>query len=272
MGARIATRLVREGFNPTVYDVADVAVRMFTNDVGGMMSGSPKMLGQCCDIVMTVLSSAADLRDVLFGWQGLASGLRHGSILIDMSSADPRDSIELAKRLAERGIEMIDAPAIGSPADARAGKLSLIVGGDPTAVQRCQAGAAIGDFLRGAGILAATEALRIGQSAGLRPEQLIEIATTLGGAGPLVAEMLRSQVLSRKFDSGLALGHVLKGIEVTDGAARSAGIYAPLVAACRLAWTEAQASIGSGADQTELLRWLEVAVGPQAPHEAPQEA
>ena len=46
MGARIATRLVWQGFNPQVYDVVDVAVRMFTNDVGGMMSGSPKMMAQ----------------------------------------------------------------------------------------------------------------------------------------------------------------------------------------------------------------------------------
>jgi 3-hydroxyisobutyrate dehydrogenase len=184
---------------------------------------------------------------------------------------------------------MIDAPAIGSPADARAGKLSLILGGDPLVVERCQAvlaaiatrtvhagpvgagqaGAAIGDFLRGAGIMAATEALRIGDSAGLHPDSLIEIATTLGGVGPLVAGLLRSQVLPRKFDSGLALGHVLKGIEVTDGVAQAAKVYAPLLAACRTAWTEAKAAIGSGADQTELLRWLEITVVPE-PEPTPQ--
>ena len=50
MGARIATRLVWQGFNPQVYDVVDIAVRMFTNDVGGMMSGSPKMMAQSCDV------------------------------------------------------------------------------------------------------------------------------------------------------------------------------------------------------------------------------
>ena len=50
MGARIATRLVWERFNPQVYDVVDVAVRMFTNDVGGIMSGSPKMMAQSSDI------------------------------------------------------------------------------------------------------------------------------------------------------------------------------------------------------------------------------
>ena len=78
MGARIATRLVWEGFNPQVYDVVDIAVRMFTNDVGGMMSGSPKMMAQSCDVIITVLPSADALRDVLYGWEGLAGGFDAG--------------------------------------------------------------------------------------------------------------------------------------------------------------------------------------------------
>lgn len=283
MGARIATRLVREGFNPTVYDVADVAVRMFTNDVGGMMSGSPKMLAQCSDIVITVLASEADLREALFGWEGLASGLRRGGVLVDMSSADPLATIALAQTLAERGIDMIDAPALGTPDDARAGKLTLIAGGDKAVVERCQplfailatqfvhagpvgsgrAGAALGDYLRGAGLLAAAEALRIGQRLGLDPAALVGIGESLGGVGPWLAAALKTQVLTRKFDSGLALGHVLKGMEVSEAVANGTGVHAPLLAACRGVWAEAQAQIGSGADQTELSRWLETVVVPE---------
>jgi 3-hydroxyisobutyrate dehydrogenase len=283
MGNRIGTRLVREGFNPTVYDVVDVAVRLFTNDIGGMMSGSPKMVGQCSDVVITALSSAADLREVLFGWQGLSTGLRKGGVLIDMSSQDPQTTIDLAQKLAERGIDMIDAPALGTPADARDGKLTLILGGDAAVVERCQpilsllaakivhagpigsgqAGAAIGDFLRGAGLLAATEALRIGQRYGLDPEAVVGIGETLGGLGPWMASTLKTQVLSRKFNHGLTLGYVLKGLEVTETVARDAGVYAPLLAATRSAWADARDAIGSGSDQTELLRWLESTPDPQ---------
>jgi 3-hydroxyisobutyrate dehydrogenase len=283
MGNRIATRLVREGFNPTVYDVVDVAVRLFTNDIGGMMSGSPKMVGQCSDVVITALSSAADLREVLFGWQGLSTGLRKGGVLIDMSSQDPQTSIDLAQKLTEHGIEMIDAPPLGTPTDARDGKLTLIVGGDAAVVERCQpilsilaakmvhagpvgsgqAGAAIGDFLRGAGLLAAAEALHIGQRFGLDPAAVIGIGETLGGLGPWMASTLRAQVVSRKFNHGLSLGYVLKGMEVTDSVARAAGAYAPLLAASLAAWTDARDAIGSGSDQTELLRWLESKPEPQ---------
>ena len=138
MGARIATRLVWEGFNPQVYDVVDVAVRMFTNDVGGMMSGSPKMMAQSCDVIITVLPSADALRDVLYGWEGLANGFAAGGVVIDMGSSDPLATVDLAKRLAERGIDLVDAPALGSPADARAGKLTLVIGGDDAVVERCR--------------------------------------------------------------------------------------------------------------------------------------
>ena len=277
MGARIATRLVWEKFNPQVYDMVDIAVRMFTNDVGGMMSGSPKMMAQTCDVIITVLPSADALRDVLYGWEGLAGGFKPGGVVIDMGTSDPLATVALAKQLAERGIDLIDAPALGTPSDARAGKLTLVIGGNEAVVGRCrpifdvlatrtlhagpvgagQAGAALGDFLRGAEILAASEALRIGQRFGLDAKSVIDIGETLSGLGPAMGALLREQVLTRRFDTGLALGHVLKGLEVTAGVAQSTGVHAPLLAACRAAWAAAEAGIGSGADQSELIRWLE---------------
>ena len=284
MGARIATRLVWEKFNPQVYDMVDIAVRMFTNDVGGMMSGSPKMMAQTCDIIITVLPSADALRDVLYGWEGLAGGFKPGGVVIDMGTSDPFATVDLAKQLADRSIDLIDAPALGTPADARSGKLTFDIGGDDAAVERCrpifdvlatrtlhagpvgsgQAGAALGDFLRGAEILAASEALRIGQRFGLDATSVIDIGETLGGLGPAMGALLREQVLTRRFDTGLALGHVLKGLEVTASVAQSTGVHAPLLAACRAAWAAAEAGIGSGSDQSELIRWLE-SVAVQAP-------
>ena len=194
-----------------------------------------------------------------------------------MGASDPLSVVELAKQLGERGIDLIDAPALGTPADARAGELTLVIGGDEAVVERFrpifavlasrtlyagpvgsgQAGAALGDFLRGAEILAASEALRIGQRFGLDMKSVIEIGETLSGVGPAMGALLREHVLTRKFDTGLALGHVLKGLEITESVARSTCVHAPLLAACRAAWAAAEAGIGSGADQSELIRWLE---------------
>ena len=284
MGARIATRLVWEGFNPQVYDVVDVAVRMFTNDVGGMMSGSPKMMAQSCDVIITVLPSADALRDVLYGWEGLAGGFASGGTVIDMGASDPTAIADLAKRLAdEGGIDLIDAPALGTPAEARAGKLTLIIGGDPMAVERCRpifaalaeqtfyaglpgsghAGAVLGDFLRGAQILAASEALAIGQRFGMNTQSVVEIGEMLSGVGPAFSAILREQVLTQRFGTGLALGHVLRGIEVTTSLAQTTGVHAPLAAACCVAWAAAEAHLGSGADQSEVIWWLDSVVVPE---------
>jgi 3-hydroxyisobutyrate dehydrogenase len=279
MGARIATRLVWERFNPQVYDVVDVSVRMFTNDVGGMMSGSPKMMAQTCDVIITVLPSADALRDVLYGWEGLAGGFEGGGTIIDMGGSDPLTIAACGRQLAERGIDLIDAPALGTPAEARAGKLTLVIGGDVSAVSRCQtifaalatrtfhvgpvgsgqAAAVLSDFLRAVQIQAASEALCVAQRFGLDLKSLMDVGQALGGIGPTTAGLLREQVLTRSFNTGLALGHVLKGTATAAAVAQSVGALTPLLTACRDTWVAAETRIGSGADQSEIIRWLEAA-------------
>jgi 3-hydroxyisobutyrate dehydrogenase-like beta-hydroxyacid dehydrogenase len=179
LGSRIATRLLRTGFSLEVYDIADVAVRMFNMDVGGIVTGSPKMMAQSCDVIITVLPSAAEVREVAFGWEGLGRGFTKGGVLIDMGCSDPMATNKLAEELACSGI--------------------------------------------------------------------------LGG-------ILRRQVLTRQFDTGLALGHLLKSLETASSVALTCGVQAPLLAACRDTWAAAETRLGSGADQSALIRWLETLV------------
>lgn len=284
MGSRIATRLLRTGFYVEIYDIADVSLRMFNMDVGGTITGSPKMMAQVCSTVITVLPSAAEVREVAFGWEGLARGFAKGGVLIDMGCSDPMATRSLAEELAGRGIDLVDAPALGTPEDAKAGKLSFVIGGPEPAVDRCrpifaalgqtilragpsssgQAAVALADSLRGVEMLAATEALRIGQRFGLDGGMLLDIGEGLSAVGPLVGGILRRQVLTRQFDSGLAVGHLLKSLETASGVAHACAVQAPLLAACRDAWAAAETRLGSGADQSALLRWLET-LAPGAP-------
>jgi len=281
-GSRIATRLLRTGFSLDIYDIADVALRMFNMDVGGIITGSPKMMAQACDVIITVLPSAAEVREVAFGWEGLARGFTKGAVLIDMGCTDPVATNKLAEELAARGIDMVDAPALGTAEDAKTGKLTLVIGGPEAAVERCrsifealgerilragvagsgQAAAALADFLRGVEMLAATEALRIGQRFGLEAGMLLDIGEGLGAVGPLVGGILRRHVFTRQFDSGLALGHLLKSLDTASSVAQALGAQAPLLAACRDTWMAAETRLGSGADQSALIRWLETLVAP----------
>src|SRR5215475_12789570 len=87
-GSRIALRLLWNGWHALqLYDVNDVSTRQFTNDYGGLTTGSPKMMAQSCDAVIAVLPTAAELREVCFGWEGLAQGFAAGGILIEIGRA-----------------------------------------------------------------------------------------------------------------------------------------------------------------------------------------
>jgi 3-hydroxyisobutyrate dehydrogenase len=278
-GSRVALRLLWSGHHTLeIYDIADVATRLFTNDYGGMAIGSPKMMAQTCDVVITVLPSAAELREVTFGWEGIAAGFADGGIVIDLGTTDPVATAEIAKELAARRIDLVAAPAFGTSAQAKEGKLTLVVGGPEAAVARCrvvlgtlagkvlyagaaeaaQAAGAIADFLRGAQLLAASEAIRLGQRYGFEPAAVLSLGQELGGD---VRDTLQREVVTRNFKSGLGLGIVRRNIALAARLAAATDTRSPLIEATLEAWTAAERTLGYGADHTSVIKWLEALPG-----------
>src|ERR1700676_3657922 len=104
-GSRVALRLLWNGYHTLqLYDVNDISTRQFTNDYGGMVTGSPKMMAQTCGAVITVLPTAAELREVCFGWECLAKGFGDGGIVINLGIADPLEIVAIEKELARRPV------------------------------------------------------------------------------------------------------------------------------------------------------------------------
>src|SRR5438132_330569 len=102
-GSRVALRLLWNGFHTLqLYDVNDISTRQFTNDYGGMLTGSPKMMAQTCDVVITVLPSAAELREVCFGWENLAKGFSAGGIVINLGIVDALEIVAIARDVIRR--------------------------------------------------------------------------------------------------------------------------------------------------------------------------
>ncbi len=273
-GSRVALRLLWSGYHTLqIYDIADVATRLFTNDYGGMAIGSPKMMAQTCDVIITALPSAAELREVCFGWEGAIEGFASGGILIDLGTTDPMETMKFAERFAARGVDFIAAPAFGTPAQAKEGKLTLVVGGPQAAIARCQpllqllaerivpvgaapaaqAAGAISDFLRAAALLAASEAIRLGQRFGFEPGAVLDLADQIGGD----AEPHLQQVVSRTFNSGLQLGILRRNLALGAELAAATDTRSPLMEATLAAWTAAEKKIGYGADYTAIITWLE---------------
>src|SRR5260370_16217346 len=130
VGSRVALRLLWSGYHTLqIYDVADVATRMLTNDYGGLAAGSPKMMAQTCDLVIAALPSAAELREVCFGWEGLAQGFSAGGTLIDLGNTDPVETVNIANELAAGGVDLVAAPAVWAAAPGQGGGPPLPVGG-----------------------------------------------------------------------------------------------------------------------------------------------
>jgi 3-hydroxyisobutyrate dehydrogenase len=276
-GSRVALRLLWNGYHTLqLYDVSDVSTRQFTNDYGGMITGSPKMMAQACDAVITVLPSAAELREVCFGWESLAKGFaERGGIVIDIGVTDPLETVIIARELAGRGIDFIDAPAFGTPAEAKEGRLTLIVGGEERAVERCrgvfdllarrvlragaagsaQATSAIADYLRAAELMALSEAIRLGERLGFEPAALLRMTDEVGEAD--LRSLALQEIVSRRFRSGTSLGMIRHNVELASKLAAALQIGAPMLEATCAAWGEAEAALGSGADHTAVIKWLE---------------
>ncbi|MBC7791172.1 MAG: NAD(P)-dependent oxidoreductase, partial [Anaerolineae bacterium] len=97
---------------------------------------SPQDCARDADVVITCLSTSADVESLLGGEQGLLRGLKSGSVLVDCTSGDPATSRRIAARLAEQGVEFLDAPVSGGVTGAREGKLTVMYGGDVRVLDR----------------------------------------------------------------------------------------------------------------------------------------
>jgi 3-hydroxyisobutyrate dehydrogenase len=124
MGAALARRLLRKD----KMRVHDLRPQMMARLAGGIASQSPKALAAESDLVMTCLPTSKEVQQVIFGSDGLAAGLKKGSIIADMTTGDPNATREMAKELAKSGITLIDAPVSGGPHGADAGTIAIMIG------------------------------------------------------------------------------------------------------------------------------------------------
>src|SRR5579871_2073076 len=125
MGGALVRRLLPH-VKLRVHDLNPEAVARFAA-VGALPAQDLPSLAHECDIVMTCLPTSKEVRDVVFGEHGLARHLKRGSLVVDMTTANPNDTKEIAARLKEQGIDLIDAPVSGGPHGADAGTIAILV-------------------------------------------------------------------------------------------------------------------------------------------------
>ena len=137
MGAPMARHLIETGNDVTVHNRTRER-ELPLAELGAERAGSPAAAAQGAEAVLTCVSDTPDLESVLFGPEGVASGLASGGIVVDCSTVSPSATAEFAEDLRTRGIGLVDAPVSGGSEGAEQGTLTIFVGGEPGDVDRAR--------------------------------------------------------------------------------------------------------------------------------------
>jgi len=249
MGKPMAKNLLKAGHHLVVFDANGAPMKELAA-AGAETAASPKDVAERCDIVVTMLPNSPHVRAVLLGPQGVIEGAGPGKTVIDMSSIAPLASREIASLLAEKGVEMLDAPVSGGEPKAIDGTLSVMVGGKKDVFERCyplmkaMAGSVVRVGDTGAGnvaklanqivvalnIAAMSEALVFAAKAGVQPD-LVYQAIRGGLAGSTVLDAKAPLVMDRKFSPGFRVNLHIKDLGNVLETSREIGVPLPLTAA-----------------------------------------
>ena len=204
MGSPMALNIVRAGNPLTVYNRTKEKTTPLA-EAGATVADSPAAVAEVSDVIITMLSDSRALQEVVSGPDGLLNSMQPGSVLIDMTTSDPKISRQVAKAVQEQGSHMLDAPVSGSTALAEQGTLSIMVGGDEAIHERVR------DILLtmgsrtthvGSNGAAATVKLAVNIVIGVTMQVLAEsvvLAEQAGVPREMAVEVLSNSVISSPF-------------------------------------------------------------------------
>ena len=248
MGKPMSKNLLKAGYDLTVCDINAATVAEVVA-LGAKSAATPKDVAAQTDIIITMLPNSPQVKTVALGAGGIIEGARSGTIVVDMSSIAPQAAQEVARALAEKDVQMIDAPVSGGEPKAIDATLSIMVGGDPAVFEEClpilkcmgASAVRVGDV--GAGnvtklanqvivalnIAALSEAMTLAAKAGVDPE-LVFNAIKGGLAGSTVMNAKAPLILERKFAPGFRIGLHIKDLDNALETAHEVGVPLPLTA------------------------------------------
>lgn len=126
MGAPMAGNLIKNGFELIVNDQSEKAMEKLTSL--GARIGEYDAIGRC-GIIFMILPSGKVTKSVLFE-NGLAEKTKKGGLICDFTSQSPDEAVFTHSKLAEMGIDYVDAPVSGGEIKAISGELSIMAGGE----------------------------------------------------------------------------------------------------------------------------------------------
>lgn len=242
MGLGIATNLLKHGHALCVMEHPGNQPLDALKAAGAVGAGSAAEVAAQADIVITVLTGAPEVENVLLGTGGVLERLRPGSVVVDCSTSLPSTTAKVAAAVAAAGSGFLDAPMTRTPKEAAEGRLNLLVGGDADVLERCRAVLAcfaenilhagpvgaghsmklLHNFVSLGSVALVCEAAACASTLGIRPEVFVDILAKGGGRG-VALERVAPYLLHRE-TAQLRF--------TTANAAKDAGYYRTMAAQC----------------------------------------
>ncbi|MBZ4646221.1 MAG: hypothetical protein PWR27_1235 [Petroclostridium sp.] len=246
MGKPMAKNLLKAGYSLRVYDINMEAVKEVAA-AGAEQGESAKDVAEKSEIIITMLPNSPHVKQVVLGENGVLEGAKPGTILVDMSSIAPLVSQEIAAKVAQKGVIMLDAPVSGGEPKAIDGTLSIMVGGPEDAFEQVKdillvmgaSAVRVGDVGSGnttklanqiivaLNIAAMSEAMVLATKAGVDPEKVYQ-AIRGGLAGSTVLDAKVPLVLQRNFNPGFRIELHIKDLMNALDTAHEVGVPLPL--------------------------------------------
>ncbi len=135
MGGTIAKRLLDSGHTVTGYNRTREKAQWLL-DAGMEWGETPRQVAEAADITFSMVSNSSALQEIVNGDNGILAALKPGKLYVDISTASPTVSREIAAQVAATGAQMLDAPISGNLVTLADGSSSFMVGGDPAAFEQ----------------------------------------------------------------------------------------------------------------------------------------
>ncbi len=278
MGGAMVERLCEAGWSVSVCDI-DPVRQAQASAAGAAVEQSPLKVAASLgttDALIVVVVDAAQVREVLWGAGGAAAGLRSGQAVMLCPTIAPEDVESIATRLADQGVDCIDAPMSGGPLRARDGRMSLMVAAPAAVLARQSALLAalsdhvmriserVGDgartklvnnLLAGINLVGAAEAMAMAERMGLDLSTTLDVIERSSGQSWIGSDRMRRAVAG-DFEPRAHVTLLEKDTRLAVAAARATGFEGPLGAHASRVFEQAHEAGMAALDDGALLTFL----------------
>lgn len=277
IGAPMAAHLATDAHDLVVWNRTAARAEAFAREHRARVAATPAEAARGRDVVVTCLPTSRDVESILDGEAGLLAGLARDAVLVDCTSGDPATSRRIAARLAERGVQFMDAPVSGGVAGAQKGALTVMCGGDAAVLERVRpvlarfgsrivhcgatgagdAVKAVNNALLAVHLWSAAEGLAALAKAGVSPSVALDVINGSSGRSNASQNLVPERVLTRAFPRTFRLALLDKDVGIAAEVAREQRVPAPLIQLTAELMRLAHHELGEEADHVEAFKVIE---------------